>query len=177
MLSMKNPKWVLAGKKSWATKQREKAARHKDYLRRFAEVEKNAKLAVSMAKVRIRQAVIDAPWPHWHLLTFAGPQGGESRGVVDMIAIRKDHGKPYLGTKRGDTFQIILIQVKGGQAARPTDEDRDRLRRVAKRHGACGILLATWQKGKSAQFFALFTKDGRAEEEWIEVDDLTMFFG
>ncbi len=134
-----------------------------------------------MAKVRIRQAVAQAPWPHWHLLTFPGPKGGESRGVVDMIAIRKDHGRPYPGTKRGDTFQIILIQVKGGQAAKPTDEDRDRLRKVAEHHGACGILLATWHKGKSAQFFTLCSKDASteagSEEKWLAVDDLTVFFG
>jgi hypothetical protein len=136
----------------------------------------NAKKAVTMAKVRIRQAVAESPWPHWHLLTFGGRKGGESTGVVDMIAIRKDHRKPYPGTKRGDTFQIILIQVKGGQAAKPTDDDRDRLRRVAKRHGACGILLAIWKKGKSAQFFALFGKDTKSEE-WLEMDDLTVFFG
>jgi len=177
MQRMKDPKRVLAGKKSWATKLGLKTVRHKDYARRFAEVEKNAKWAVTMAKVRIRQAVGAAPWPHWHLLTFPGPRGGESRGVVDMVAIRKDHGKPYPGTKRGDTFQIILIQVKGGQAAKPTDEDRDRLRRVAKRHGACGILLATWRKGKSAKFFALFGKTATTDEEWVEVDDLTVFFG
>lgn len=139
-------------------------------------ITQNAKWAVTMAKVRIRQAVIHAPWPRWNLLTFGGPRGGESTGVVDMIAIRKDHGKPHPGTKRGDTFQIILIQVKGGQAAKPTDEDRDRLRRVAKRHGACGILLATWRKGKSAQFFALFGKDAKSEE-WVELDDLTVYFG
>jgi hypothetical protein len=178
---MKNPKWVLAGKKSWETRKRNKAARHRDFLRRFAKVEKNEKQAVIMAKVRIRQAVIKAPWPHWHLLTFPGPKGGEARGVVDMIAIRKDHGRPYPGTKRGDTLQIILIQVKGGHAAKPTDEDRDRLRKVAERHGAYGILLATWQKGKSARFFTLCSKDVSREvgneEKWLEVDDLTVFFG
>ena len=151
--------------------------RNPEYVRRFELAADTAKWAVTMTKVRIRQATADKPWPHWHLLTFPGPQGGESRGVVDMIAIRKDHGKPYPGTKRGDTFQIILIQVKGGQAAKPTDEDRDRLRRVARRHGARGILLATWRKGKSAQFFALFPKKGSAEEEWIEVDDLSVYFG
>jgi hypothetical protein len=31
---------------------------------------------------------------------------------VDLIAIRKDHSAPPLGTKRGDLFQIIQIQTK-----------------------------------------------------------------
>jgi hypothetical protein len=30
-------------------------------------------------------------------------------GVVDLIAVRKDHGKPLAGTKVGDALQIILI--------------------------------------------------------------------
>ena len=54
-------------------------------------------------------------------------------GVVDMLAIRKDHGDPPSGAKRGDLFQIILIQVKGGYAAKPTAEDGTRLRIAAKR--------------------------------------------
>ena len=168
---MKNPKWVLAGKRAATTKRKNEAAIHREYRRRFAETKKNAKWAVTMAKVRIRQAVLKVPWPRWHLLTFPGPSHGESRGVVDMIAIRKDHSKPYPGTQRGDTFQIILIQVKGGQAAMPTQDDLMRLRKVAKRHGACGVLLAMWQKGRSAQFFALYGG------EWVEVDDLTVYFG
>jgi hypothetical protein len=53
---------------------------------------------------------------------------GESRDVVDLVAIRKDHGRPIAGTKRGDALQIILIQVKGGSAAMPTIEDGKRLR-------------------------------------------------
>ena len=94
-----------------------------------------------------------------------------------MFAIRKDHGKPFPGTNRGDTFQIILIQVKGGHAAMPTNDDCDRLRRVAKRHSASGILLATWQKGKSAKFFSLRAKAGNAGGDWEGVTALAMFFG
>ena len=140
-------------------------------------ITQNAKWAVTMAKVRIRQAVAKAPWPHWHLLTFTGKKGGDSRGAVDMIAIRKDHGEPYPGTNRGDTFQIILVQVKGGSSAMPTEDDRNRLRKVAKRHDACGILLATWKKGKSARFFSLPAKVGTGRDEWKEVPDLTETFG
>jgi hypothetical protein len=89
------------------------------------------------------------------LLSFTGPDGHESRGVVDLIAVRKDHGEPIPGTKRGDILQIILIQVKGGSAAKPTSADAVRLRIVARHHGACGILLAAWKKGSAAQFFSL----------------------
>jgi len=124
-----------------------------------------------MAQVRIRQAVAKAPWPHWQLLKFTGAEGRESRGVVDLLAIRKDHGEPYEGTKRGDCFQIILIQVKGGRAARPTAQDALRLRAVARRHHARKILLATWKKGSAACFFRL-----PMEGDWLEVSDLAEVF-
>src|SRR5258707_819534 len=48
----------------------------------------------------------------WQLITFCGAAGGESVGVVDLLAVRKDHGKPQRGTKRGDALHIILIQVR-----------------------------------------------------------------
>ncbi len=131
------------------------------------------KWAVTMTQVAIRRAIADKPWPHWHLLTFNGPDGRESRGVVDMVAIRKDHSEPIAGTKRGDALHIILIQVKGGSAPKPTAEDAARLRIVAGRHGACGVLLAAWKKGSEARFYSLHKR----LSEWNEVDDLRSVFG
>ena len=93
-----------------------------EYKRRFEIVEYTKKWAPIETKVGIRRAVAGASWPRWHFVSFNGPHGGESRGVVDLIAIRKDHGPPCAGTKRGDALQIILIQVKGGYAAKPTAE-------------------------------------------------------
>jgi hypothetical protein len=142
-----------------------------EYKRRFKIAAYTEKWAVTMTKVRIRQALAAAPFPRWHLLTFAGLGGGESRGVVDLIAIRKDHGTPCSGTKRGDCFQIILIQVKGGYAARPTPDDAQRLRAVARRHCARAVLLATWKKSSSARFFAL-TRTG----DWREVPNVKAVF-
>ena len=83
-----------------------------DYRRRFKLAAYTERWAVTMTKVRIRQAVTKTPFLHWHLLTFAGRDGGESRGVVDLIAIHKDHSEPRNGLKRGDSFEIILIQVR-----------------------------------------------------------------
>lgn len=137
-----------------------------------------AKWAVTMAKVGIRQAIADNPWPHWHLLTFTGPAGREARGVVDLIAVRKDHGEPLPGTKRGDALQIILIQAKGGSAAMPTAEDAERLRIVALHHGACYTLLAAWKKGKAAQFFSLsWDSEGRSRWAPVKAKDLKSVFG
>jgi len=147
--------------------------RNPEFVRRFGIARHTAKWAVTMTQVAIRRALKDKPYPRWHFIKFNGGDGGESRGVVDLIAIRKDHAKPLAGLKRGDALQIIVIQVKGGNAAKPTPEDAVRLRVVARKHGACGILLATWKKGKTARFYSLH----RRLPEWREVDDLRSLFG
>jgi hypothetical protein len=144
--------------------------RNPEFVRRFRMAAHTARWAVTMTKVRIRHAITDKPWPHWHLLAFTGKGGRESKGVVDLIAIRKDHGRPVKGMKRGDALQIILIQVKGGNAAKPTADDAIRLRAVARRHGACGILLATWKKGSATRFYSLHA------EQWREIEDLRNVF-
>jgi hypothetical protein len=146
-----------------------------DYKERFRLAAYTEKWAVTMTKVRIRQAVAHAPFPRWHFLSFAGPDGGESRGVVDLLAIRKDHAERK-GLKRGDTFQIVLIQVKGGYAAKPTVEDGARLRAVAKLHHAHGVLLASWKKGTAAKFYTLRPKPKAGETDWIEVEDMKEIF-
>jgi hypothetical protein len=148
-----------------------------EYKRRFKLATYTERWAVTMTKVRIRQAVARAPYPRWHLLSFCGPEGGESRGVVDLIAIRKDHATPSNGSKRGDSFQIILIQVKGGYAAKPTIEDATRLRAVARRHCARTVLLAAWKKGKAARFYSLPAKPREGDTDWTEIHDLKSVFG
>lgn len=143
-----------------------------EYRRRFALVPNTAKWAVTMTKVAIRRACKDNPWPRWHFVSFLGKGGRESTGVIDLIAIRKDHGASASGLKRGDALQIFLIQVKGGSAAKPTAEDAKRLRLVARRHRACGILLAAWKKGNEARFYSLQS----GFPEWREVEDLRTLF-
>lgn len=132
-----------------------------------------ARWAVTMTKVRIRQVLSRT---RWQLVTFCGVAGGESVGVVDLIAIRKNHGRPLRRTKRGDSLQMILIQVKGGRAAMPTAEDSRRLRAVARHHNAQKVLLATWTKGKAACFFRLRDRHGEGRKDWIEVEDLNSVF-
>jgi hypothetical protein len=133
-----------------------------------------ARWAVTMAKVRIRRVVSRT---RWQLVTFYGKSGGESVGVVDLLAIRKDHSAPLGAMRRGDALQIILIQVKGGTAATPTWEDAMRLRAVAKRHCACDVLLATWKKGTEARFFRSRRVSATDwTNPWIPVTDLDSVF-
>jgi hypothetical protein len=130
---------------------------------------RTARWAVTMTKVRIRRVLSRT---RWQLVSFYGKAGGESHGVVDMLAVRKDHGKPIAGTKRGDNFQLVLIQVKGGGAAMPTADDAKRLRAVAKRHRARHVLLASWKPGTAARFFRL----KRGSALWVAVKDLDAVF-
>ena len=84
----------------------------------------------------------------WNIVDFGGKTKSESRGVVDLVAIRKNHRADVEGVKRGDLFEIILLQIKGGSAPRPTREDVDRLLRVAKHHRAKAIVLVEWRRGE-----------------------------
>jgi hypothetical protein len=127
-----------------------------------------ARWAVTMTKVRIRWVIART---RWQLVTFVGKAGGESVGVVDLLAVRKDHGKPGRGMKRGDALQVILIQVKGGNSAMPTAGDANRLKAVARRHRARHILLASWKRGHAAKFFRL-----NILGSWKRVDDLDAVF-
>ena len=105
----------------------------------------------------------------WNVVGFGGKTGSESRGIVDLIAIRKDHRRDGEGIKRGDFFEIVLLQVKGGSAHRPTGEDIDRLLRVAKHHRAKAIVLAEWRRGEKLD---LFTLKGH---KWDETSPTKMF--
>jgi hypothetical protein len=101
--------------------------------------------------------LITRSWKHgakWHPQGFEGPKGSESKGIVDLIAIRKDHREKPNG-KRGDLFEIVLIQVKGGGASEPTEDDKDRLIAVRKFHRASAIVLSQWKRGKTLSFSRL----------------------
>jgi hypothetical protein len=129
-----------------------------------------ARWAVTMTKVRIRQVLSRT---RWQLVEFRGKAGGEAVGVVDLLAVRKDHGRPTIaGTKRGDALQIILIQVKGGSAARPTSEDGKRIWAVAKRLNARDVLLATWKRGSAVVFSRYVPTATEKAQEWAELSDL-----
>ena len=91
----------------------------------------------------------------WNLVDFGGRTKSESRGIVDLIAIRKDHHQHGAGLKRGDLFEIVLIQTKGGSAPRPTADDIARLKKVARHHKARAIVLAEWQRGERLELFQL----------------------
>ena len=56
----------------------------------------------------------------WRFVSFRGKNKREWRGIVDVVAIRKDTSQPASKRlKRGDLLDIILIQMKGGSASSP----------------------------------------------------------
>ena len=79
-----------------------------DWKKAQQKASRTARWAVTMVKVRIRRV---ASRTRWQLVTFCGKAGGESVGVVDLLAIRKDHRPPLAIMKRGDALQLILVQL------------------------------------------------------------------
>jgi len=105
----------------------------------------------------------------WNVVEFGGKTKAEARGIVDLIAIRKDHRREAQGLKRGDLFEIVLIQTKGGTALRPTNDDIVRLKKVARHHRAKVIVLAEWHRKKELNLFQL------VRNHWKQVDPSQIF--
>lgn len=135
-----------------------------------------ARWAVTLTKVRIRKTISRTAW---QLVTFNGPLGGESVGIVDLLAIRKRHQSPPPDLKRGDLFDVILIQVKGGNARYPSFDELRRLQRVGRAYRARGVLLAQWSRGRQVRFFRLkrtiADKIG-PREAWLELESIADVF-
>jgi len=105
----------------------------------------------------------------WNLVEFGGATKSESRGIVDLLAVRKNHRADISGLKRGDILEMVLIQTKGGSAPRPTSDDIVRLRKVAKHHKAVAIVLAEWSKGTRLELYKL------QRNEWVSVRPVEVF--
>jgi hypothetical protein len=89
----------------------------------------------------------------WKFVSFRGKKEGEWRGIVDVLAIRKDTSKPSRkDLKRGDLFEMIIIQIKGGKAKAPSASDVRRLKLVDAHYLAKHIVLYQWEKRKNSQF-------------------------
>ena len=98
----------------------------------------------------------------WRFVSFRGKNRGEWRGIVDIVAIRKNTSIPLnVALKRGDLFDIILIQMKGGSARTPTTDEKQRLRQVAKHYRAREVVLFEWKRGERTRFRIL-----GADLEW-----------
>lgn len=115
------------------------------------------------------------PARRWQLVGFPGPAGRESAGIVDLMAIRKDHATANGEFKQGDLFEIILIQIKGGGARWPNVRDIRRLRAVARRYHAKHVILAEWVRGSHQNFYKLNKKIAHPKTAWKEIDPGIIF--
>src|SRR5882672_4512978 len=148
-----------------------------EFSKAVAAAIRTAKWAVTMTKWRIgfetggkKVGANTDRSKRWQLVPFPGPNGRESAGIVDILAIRRDHRLANRIIKRGDFFEIILIQVKGGAARRPKMEDILRLRAVAKHYKARDVVLAEWMKGSYLKFHKLRRNQRDLERAWEQVD-------
>jgi hypothetical protein len=91
----------------------------------------------------------------WRFVEFGGLTGAESYGIVDILAIRKDHKTKKEGVKRGDLFDLVLIQTKGGSARSPSESDIVRLIKAADHHRAKAVVLAEWKLGTKPKLYKL----------------------
>lgn len=128
-----------------------------------------ARWAKTMTKVVIAQN--NSHPPFWHVINFLGKGKCESAGVVDLLAIRKCHTRAEAPLKRGDLFDIVLIQVKGGGARDPSADDVLRLRAVSSAYNARDVVLSSWKKGGTPVFRRLL------EDGWSDEVDPALIFG
>jgi hypothetical protein len=72
------------------------------------------------------------------------------------MAIRKNSKQPSGDVlKRGDLFDIVLIQIKGGSARSPTASDCVRPREVQRLYRAKSVVQFQWRKSESSRLFVL----------------------
>ena len=91
----------------------------------------------------------------WQVVSFNGKGGQESKGIVDMIAIRKNHKASAVNQYRGDLFEIILVQVKGGTARFPSKQEIARLLAVKDHHRADKVVLTEWKQSEKLSCYLL----------------------
>ncbi len=109
----------------------------------------------------------------WKFTSFRGAKGRESAGIVDVVAIRRNT-KRTANTilKSGDLFDIILIQMKGGSAKRPTLDARKRLMAVKQHYGAIDVVLFEWTKQTNVSYSRL-----GSDLEWEKYNSAKEVFG
>ena len=137
----------------------------------WAEIIKTVHSTWKMANT-LAKALAKRYSDRWQFIDFLGPAGHESAGIVDIVAIRKSGKKPTIeGLKSLDLFDIVLIQVKGGSAGMPSNEDVERLKKVKSHYHAQEIVLFEWNKNKSLTRFSVLA-DGDA---WTEKTSAQIF--
>ena len=135
----------------------------------------SGKLATEATKLRILQIDNKNEAPRTQFVEFTGPKGGESNGIVDLLAIKKNHDQEKtknIGCNVNDLLDIIHIQVKGGDSSSPTPDDKRRMKIVSKYYQCRETLLSEWNPARYSE-----VKFSRLnpQNEWERVDGETIF--
>ena len=133
------------------------------------------RLAVQATKLRILEIDNKNDAPLSQFVEFEGREGGESNGIVDLLAVKRnrDHKKTKnMDCNVNDLLDIIHIQVKGGSAGEPTKADKKRMLIVSKYYNCRETLLSRWNPAK---FNQVIFKRLKNNLEWEKVDAKTIF--
>ncbi|WP_382223192.1 hypothetical protein [Hydrogenophaga atypica] len=139
---------------------------------------KTAKTAMTLAKAHLARES-NKHGGRWQWVDFPGPNGRESAGIVDILAVRKKWdllpGAEFQKLKHLDLFDFMLIQVKGGSAPMPTADNIERLELVADHYNACTVLLYQWsENAKQATGFRVLNRGTHQFGELV-TDGSTVF--
>jgi len=157
--------------KKTKSSKKDKTHRKVDWSLAVEKAQNTGKAALEVTKWRINQITSKTKW---QLVEFSGKKGGEAVGIVDLLAIRKDHVKTVkkVGLKPGDLFGMVLIQVKGGGASWPSLDDIKRMQILARYYNADNVVLSNW-KNEQLNFYRLKDVDNKkrftSKDAWERV--------
>lgn len=135
---------------------------------------KKAALAAKWAEIMTKQLIRCKSEKYWQIVSFKGlkGKGSESTGIVDAIAIRKDHKSKSKVFQPGDHFDIVIIQIKGSEkrAGWPSKCDNRRMCEVGKfYHAKC--VLSRWQRYDLRKVYLL----DESSLEWKDIKPEQIF--
>ena len=137
------------------------------------KVNQSKNLAVEATKLQIE--ISNNSTAKYQFVEFSGPNGGDSNGIVDLLAIKKNRNKKENkkhGLSNADLLDIIQIQVKGRGSGPPKNDDKKRMKKIAKYYKFKETLLSRWDPSKG--FFPVFSRL-TDQNTWQIVDAKTIF--
>ena len=133
------------------------------------------RLAVKATKLRILEIDNKNDAPLSQFVEFEGREGGESNGIVDLLAVKRNRDRKKIKNMDcnvNDLLDIIHIQVKGGDSPPPTPDDKRRMKIVSKYYKCRETLLSEWNP---ARYNVVKFSRLNPQNEWDRVDERTIF--
>lgn len=115
----------------------QKAAHTRKWRQAAAKAHSTARNAKTFARYALSQA-------GWRVLSLDTRKGYEYKGVVDLVAVRRNNRRP-------DELTVMLVQVKGG-SARVKREEQNRLRQAIR------LVRVAWNVAEKPERTVRFAK-------------------